>query len=513
MGSRRPGHVVLAALLVTLCMPSLIGSAGVPSAASATAPDVDAFLRERLAATDTPGAAWAVVTADAVEHVGTWGRDGDGAPVTEDTPFLWGSVAKPVTATAVMTLVEAGEIDLDAPVRAYLPDFTLADANHAAQVTVRHLLDQTSGIPEFAGDITDRFEDRADPYGEAVADLAEVTPLAAPGESFEYASANYLVLGAVVEAVSGRPYAEYLRDHVLDPLDMDGAITTPDQARRVPEGHGYMFGQPVGLAPRYDQTGASYGYLGGTVTDLAHFAMAHLNKGRYGSTRVLDAASVELMQHGTAQVTDLQRYGLGWRDDTRTAGPGTRSVWHGGASPGYQAMIVLLPEQDLGIVVVQNIYGIFQDGQLAGTGLQAARLLAGGEPGEVDGDPTYPVLLAVLVVVLAAVAGVIGWSVYRMVRPTTTSPRRRRIVIGMVCWMLGGLGLAYLAGILVPGTLGVRLSLIRLWVPDVGWLLTAIAVAGLTLAATCLATGYLRLRRTSALPGVSHTRAVAEPHT
>jgi CubicO group peptidase (beta-lactamase class C family) len=441
-----------------------------------------------------PGAAWAIVSGNSVEHVGTWGRDGAGAPVTEDTPFLWGSVAKPVTATAVMTLVEAGEIDLDAPVRTYLPDFRLADDGRAARVTVRHLLQHTSGIPEFAGGITDRFAHRANPYGTAVADLAEVTLLAGPGERFEYASANYLVLGAVVEAVSGQPYAEYLRDQVLDPLDMDGAITIPDQAARLPDGHGYAFGQPVRLTPRYDQTGASYGYLGGTVTDLARFAMVQLSEGRRGSTQVLDPASVELMQHGTVRVTDAQHYALGWRDDSRVAGPGTRSVWHGGASPGYQAIVVLLPEQNRGIVVVQNIYGIFQDRQLAATGLHAARLLAGGEPEDISGDGTYPALLTVLVAVLVAAIGATGRAAYRTLRPTTTPARRRRILIGTASWTLGGLTLAFLAGILVPTTLGVNLSLIRLWSPDIGWLLTAIAVAGLVLAATSLAAGCLRLR-------------------
>lgn len=472
----------------------LIGGPGFTGSAHA-APDVAGLLRERFAATGTPGAAWALVDGESVEQVGTWGRDGDGAPVTEDTPFLWGSVSKPVTATAVLTLVEAGKVDLDQPVRTYLPAFTLADDGFAARITVRHLLEHTSGIPEGAAEVTDRFTRRADPYGEAVADLAEVTPLAAPGTRFTYASVNYLVLGAVVEAVSDRPYADYLREHVLEPLDMTGAVTTPDQASGVPDGHSYAFGQPVGLAARFDEAGPSYGYLGGTVTDLAHFAMAQLNGGRYRSTQVVARASVEQMQHGTVRVTDAQRYGLGWRDDTRVAGNGVRSVWHAGASPGYQAMVVLLPGLDRGIVVLQNIYGFFHDGRLAATGLHAARLLAGGRPGDLPDDSTYPALLTGLVAVLAAALGAVGWTVYRVVRPATTLPRRRRVLVSATCWTLGALALAYLAGILVPHTAGASLSLVRLWAPDVGWLLTAIAIAGVLLAVTRLAAAYRRLRR------------------
>ena len=481
------------ALLIALSV-GTVGLTGSYSA-SADAQDVDAFLRERLAATATPGAAWAVVTSDSVDHLGTWGRDGDGAPVTADTPFLWGSVSKPVTATAVMTLVETGAIDIDEPVRTYLPDFTLADDRLAAQITVRHLLEHTSGIPEGAAEITDRFEHRDDPYREPVADLAETTPHSPPGTRFEYASANYLVLGAVVEAVSGQPYSGYLREHVLDPLDMADTITTPEEASRLPDGHGYAFGQPVRLTPRFDQTGPSYGYLGGTVDNLAHFAEAQLNGGRYGSAQVLAPASVDLMHHGTRQVTDAQRYGLGWRDDTRVAGPGVRAVWHAGASPGYQAMIVLLPDLDRGIVVLQNSYGYFHDNQLAATGLQAARLLAGGQPDDVPGDVTYPALLATLVVLLGATVGATAWTVYRTTRPKGKPSRRGRVLLGTTAWTGGGLAMAYVAGVLVPDLFGVPLSTVRLWAPDVGWLLTAITTSGLVLATTHLTTGFLRLRR------------------
>ncbi|WP_165777620.1 serine hydrolase domain-containing protein [Amycolatopsis antarctica] len=490
MVSGRTGVVALTMLLVCVT--------GTETAGAATAPDVDGYLHDRLAATDTPGAAWAIVTGDSIERVGTWGRDGDGAPVTERTPFLWGSVSKPVTATAMLTMVEAGTVDLDEPVRTYLPAFALADHGRASRITVRHLLEHTSGIPGDAAGVTDRFEPRADPYREAVAALAEITPLSAPGDTHRYASANYLVLGAIVEAVSGRPFADYLREHVLDPLDMDGAITSPEQAGGLPDGHGYVFGQPAGLAPRYDRTGPSYGYLGGTVTDLAQFAMAQLDEGRHQSTQVLAPASVKSMQRGDARVTDTQRYGLGWREDSRVAGDGTRAVWHAGASPGYQTMLVLLPELDRGIVVLQNVYGFFQDEQLAGTGLGAATLLAGGRPGGTSGGPTYPVFVAALFAVLVTIAGAAGWAVYRMPRPGAV--RRRRTVLGMAGWALTGLAAAHGAAVALPAAFGVDLSLMRLWAPDIGWLLTAIAVAGLALSAVRLTTGCLRLRQAGGPP-------------
>ena len=164
---------------------------------------IDHYVRERKAATRTPGLAYAVVSPDGVVHQRTWGHDGHGAQVTTSTPFLWGSVSKPVTATAVMTLVDAGNLDLDAPVRRYLPWFRLADDVAAEGITMRHLLTHTSGIPGGTG-VTDRFEEVDDPYRRGVADLAGVAPRAAPGQRHAYTSANYLVLGAIVQAVTGQ---------------------------------------------------------------------------------------------------------------------------------------------------------------------------------------------------------------------------------------------------------------------------------------------------------------------
>ncbi|MFI5723234.1 serine hydrolase domain-containing protein [Streptomyces cyaneofuscatus] len=480
-------RAVLLAVVLTLC--ALLIPAPAAQAVGAN-PDVDAYLRQRMTETKTPGMAYAIVDRHQVERTGAMGHDGDGAPVTARTPFLWGSVAKPVTATAVMTLAEDGRIDLDRPVRAYLPDFTLKDRRASARITVRDLLLQTGGIPETT-DATDRFEHRRDPYRSAVAELADVTPLAPVGQH-AYSSANYLLLGAVVEAVTGHPYADYLREAVLDPLRMTGAVTTPAQASALPGGHSYVYGRPTAVSSRFDQTGPSYGYLGGTVEDLAHFAMAHLNNGSYRGTELLRRASIREMHTGAARISDTHRYGLGWRDDDRNADLGTRTVWHGGASPGYQATVVLLPDADRAIVVTQNVYGYFQDAALVGTALGAARILAGGRPGDAITDAVYPALLAGLTTVVAAVTAATGWAVFRLLRPGAGPVRRRRIALGTGAWMLLGLGVAYGAWIAVPDAFGADGRLIRLYAPDLGWLLAAIALAGLALAAVRLGCGLRR---------------------
>lgn len=480
---------------VVLALAAAVGGAGV-SASVTPAPavdDVDAYLHERMAATSTPGMAYAVVSPEAVEEVGFRGEDGDGEPVTAETTFLWGSVSKPVTATAVLTLVEGGQVDLDEPVGTYLPDLRLADNAATGLITARHLLNHTSGIPSGTG-ATDRFEPTDAPYRDALAELADTELLSVPGERYAYASENYLVLGALVEAVTGQPYDQYLADHVLGPWSMNDTVATPEDAvSRLPAGHGYAFGRPVALPVDFDPAGPSYGYLGGTVLDLAHFAVAQLNGGELGAAQVVQPESVELMRTDTVRVSDTIGYGHGWRVDTRNEDLGTSTVWHSGAVHGYQATLVLLPELERGVVVLQNAYGVFQDWELVATGLNAARILAGGNPEPVDGDPMYPVALGALLVALTGIGVATVWPVVTTVR---RRPVRRRALLAVTAgWTAVGLLLAYVVGLALPDMLGARLSLIRLWAPDVGWLATVVVAGALLVVATRLATTAVRLRR------------------
>ncbi len=166
--------------------------------------------------------------------------------VTADTPFLWGSVAKPVTATAVLTLVQDGRLGLDDPVVDHLPAFRFGGPAHAGKVTVRHLLEQTSGLPESATfDVADCYDADCPPPAGRLAALDRIEPTGPPGTDYTYTSANYLVLTAVIEAVTHRPFAEYVRRAVLTPAGMDTAIADRASAREqhLPPGHQLLWGR------------------------------------------------------------------------------------------------------------------------------------------------------------------------------------------------------------------------------------------------------------------------------
>ncbi|HWS34993.1 MAG TPA: serine hydrolase domain-containing protein, partial [Actinoplanes sp.] len=154
--------------------------------------------QERIQA---PGLAWAVIHGDRVVQRGAWGRDGDGAPMTGSTPFLLGSTSKSVTALAVAQLAEQKRVNLDGTAVTYLPWLRLDDMDRARSVTVRQLLTHTSGLPQvWSETLTDRYDNSTGGLQRSVRDLAE---LPVHEQRYEYSDANYMILGALVEQVSG----------------------------------------------------------------------------------------------------------------------------------------------------------------------------------------------------------------------------------------------------------------------------------------------------------------------
>ncbi|SDL38859.1 serine hydrolase domain-containing protein [Streptomyces indicus] len=496
------------ALLLALLLGAPLASAVAGPASTAHA-DLDAYIRERMDATGTPGLSYAVVGPDGPVHQRSWGHDGRGAPVTADTPFLWGSVAKPVTATAVMTLVQDGRLALDDRVVDHLPAFRFGGAEHASEVTVRHLLDQTAGIPAAATfKVTDCHDPDCPPPADRISALDDVTPLGPPGAEYAYTSANYLLLAAVVEAVTGRPYAEYLRTRVLRPAGMDGAVADGASARerRLAPGHQLMWGRPAAVADGYDEHGAAYGYTGGALHDLAAFAALQLRRGKApDGARILTEESVRLMRtEGTLASGEGTGYGFGWRVGGLEA-PLDKAVWHIGASPGYSAMLFLLPGQNQALVIQQNLHGLLQDEAIMEVGFGAARILAGGEaPSDAPSMWLYDLTIwgttALAVLMLLAAAR----SVQLLIRRSALRTSRARRVMVTALWAVAGALPGVLLAMLVK-FMGVEQA--WSWFPDLCIALWVAAVAGVLVIGLRLA-GAVRPARRRESPAVRENPAV-----
>ncbi|GGR89098.1 hypothetical protein GCM10010252_29990 [Streptomyces aureoverticillatus] len=493
--------------LIVLLLLGVVGPAGADESPAGRFARVDSYVREQLERTRAPGSAYAVISGEDVAHRRTWGRDGNGASITPRTPFLVGSVAKPVTAMAVMRLVEQGRIRLDDPVRAYLPWFR-PSGEGGERVTVRHLLNQTSGISEREGlERSDKGDNEPGGVQRRARSLDGVPLSGLPGERHRYSAANFMLLGAVVEKVTGRPFGDHLTREILRPLGMAGTITDAATAERrdLAPGHRYYFGRPQRHGPAFDTSGVPYGYLGASLEDMSRFAAVQL-----GATQgVLSPRGIRQMHTGTVPVSGSQRYGLGWRDDSFDD-LGVRTVWHGGATPAYQAIVVLAPEKRLAVVIQQNIYGRQNDDLLVAAGLGALRILLGADPEPGATASWYWRALATLVAVAALLGAALAWSLVRLVRPRRGRARsRRRVLVGGVLAVTACLSLAAAASYLAPELMGVGLRQVRLFAPDVGQLLIAVTALGCALAVLRAAVTVRALRE--ATGGEGGGRAVSRP--
>jgi CubicO group peptidase (beta-lactamase class C family) len=256
-----------------------------------------------------PGLALVVVEGDRIVYAKGYGKaDASGRAVTPETPFLLGSVTKPFTALALMQLVEAGRVHLDAPVQRYLPWFRVADPVASSHITVRHLLYHTSGMPQ--PPTSDAPPDTsAQALERAVRSLATLKPVGAPGRSFGYSNGNYDTLGMIIAAVSGEPYERYVKEHVFAPLDMRNSYASQDEAIRhgMASGYRWWFGIPRPATLPYDRGNLPSGYIIASAEDMGHFLIAQMNGGRYAGTSVLSAAGID-----TTHAMPSTPYAMGW---------------------------------------------------------------------------------------------------------------------------------------------------------------------------------------------------------
>ena len=312
--------------------------------------EIDAFVRGEIADSRIPGMALAIVHDGAIVHVGGYGTTGnDGRAVTAQTPFVIGSVSKSFTSLAVMQLVEARMVDLDAPARRYLPEFRIGDDDASDRITVRHLLTHTSGISTAAG--TAGLAGPVTTLAAQVADLVSVRPTGAPGASFAYSNANYLVLGRLIEVVSGQSYADYLRTKVFVPLDMRHTTMSLEQAQRdgLSAAHQLYFGYAIERAPFFRPDFAPAGWIVSTAEDMGHYVIAQLN-----GASIVSLGSLEAMHQGSVDQPGPapQRYGFGWIVGPRNGVPS--AVWHDGSSYDMHSMIELVPDRGWGVALLTN---------------------------------------------------------------------------------------------------------------------------------------------------------------
>jgi CubicO group peptidase (beta-lactamase class C family) len=415
MRTRRWHHMFLALMCLILMTALTIGNvdAGATQQGEAGYAAIDAYVTEQVNRLGIPGLALGMVQDGRIAHLQGFGvADSTGREVTPQTPFYIGSVTKSFTALAIMQLVDAGQIDLDAPVQTYLPWFALADKEAAAQITVRHLLNQTSGISTKEGN-----RDRVSQQGleEAVRGLGNVSLTEPVGSTYQYSNLNYNIAGLIVEVVSGQPYADYVAQHIFQPLDMRHAYASRAAALAdgLSAGHRYVFGHAFAWEEILSPAHLPSGYLIASAEDMAHYAIAHLNDGRYGDTPILSPPGMaELHAPAIPGGGEERQYAMGWNVGRLDGVP---ILSHSGDVGTFHSVVLLRPDRGSGFVLLANASGFVQLWQVDDIARGIFRLLNGQPPAPISLPPGPRFLYwAVLLTPLLQIVGIAaGWRHWR----------------------------------------------------------------------------------------------------
>ncbi|MFE3798205.1 serine hydrolase domain-containing protein [Nocardia tengchongensis] len=337
---------------------------------------IEEFVQARMRADRVPGLSVAVVRGEQITWLRGFGTaDLDtAAPARPETSYLWFSLTKIVTATAVMQLVDRGRLDLDAPAREYFPP--LAVVRQPTPITLRHLLSHSSGL---ANPFPLRWVRPADAPAPDSHDfverlLARHTRLRfAPGTRSSYSNLGFLVLGEVIALASGTAFEDHIRHSILGPIGMTHTGFTYPQLGRASAAVGYQplpapflpllravlphgvvghrYGPYAAYRPFY-VNGSAYGGLIGGVDDLAILASAHLNEGSVNGVRLLSPAATKAMQKVTGR-GGPRDFGLGWYR-THSADTSEAFVEHLGGGSGFWNVLRLYPQRRLGIMLMGN---------------------------------------------------------------------------------------------------------------------------------------------------------------
>ena len=317
-------------------------------------------LPELIEKYQVPGAAYAVLAGgEVVDGAAGVLSKSTGVDATADSVFQIGSITKLWTSTLVMQLVDEGLVDLDQPVRTYLPEFEIGDKDAAAAITVHQLLNHTAG---FEGDIftdTGLGDDCVEKY---LGVLHDVPQLFAPGERFSYNNAGFVVLGRLVEVLREKPYDDCLREHLFAPLGLTHAAASAYEAITFRAAMGHIQTEPdapsepapVWAMARSNSPAGSM--LSMRPRDLLAFARMHLEDGRAADgTHVLAPGTAARMQAREVDLPYLGIMGSSWGlGFERFDVPEGDIVGHDGSTIGQYAFLRMVPAAGVAVAVLTN---------------------------------------------------------------------------------------------------------------------------------------------------------------
>ena len=357
-----------------LAQPAAFADPGRREKLASAFPAIDAIVREFVARSHVPGAAWGLVIDGELVHTGAAGvrETASKAPVDADTVFRIASMTKSFTAMAILRLRDEGKLALDDPAERYVPELTALKypTSDSPRITIRHLLSHAEGFPE------------DNPWGDQQLAATEEQMSAmlrggipfsnAPGIAYEYSNYGFAILGRIVARASGAPYAAYLKASILDPLRMTSTTLEPSAVPAARLAHGYRWEDDVWKEEPQLKDGA-FGPMGGLLTsvrDLGRYVAAFLAAfpARDGPDQgPIARASLREMQQvwrpGLASVTrdratsamQMTAGGYGYGLGVSQTCEFRHIVAHSGGLPGFGSLMRWLPEHGVGIIALGNL--------------------------------------------------------------------------------------------------------------------------------------------------------------
>lgn len=278
-----------------------------------------------------------------------WANREERIPANENTMYSLASISKTMTATALMTLVQAGKVDLDKPINDYLGDARLkARIGNADDATVRRVANHSSGLPLHYQFFFSNEPYQTPSYDETILRYGNLVTI--PGEHYQYSNLGFGIIGYVLSRVSGESYPDFMRQAVFLKLGM--THTSVDISNGLEKFQAIRYDSKGAPIPFYitDHPAASEIYS--SAHDLVRFGMFHLKDHLPDQAQILTDASIDAMHQPTVKVSDNSGYGIGWAVGDRPEGYHTLS--HNGDMPGVSTTLMLVPSEDIAVVVLTN---------------------------------------------------------------------------------------------------------------------------------------------------------------
>lgn len=290
---------------------------------------VSRWVTENMQALNIPSIAVGIVGPQQHYYLESFG------PAELDQPFLIGSLSKSVTAVAVMLLVEEGKVALSDPASKWVPG--VPDS-----VTVEHLLHQTSGLAPGAGGAAWENVDAS------VDELVTGVTFGPPG-TYTYSNLNYTILGRIVAAASGKPYAEFVQERIFGPAKLETATAAAERPEAHVKGQQYMFGFPVDFdEPDYGPAHIPAGFVWMSAQDMARWIRLFVAGGKLDGAQVLPATVIEAVLKKPQDTA----YAMGW---VHSDADGVPVLQHSGATAAFTSAMMLAPDREFGIFVLTNL--------------------------------------------------------------------------------------------------------------------------------------------------------------